>query len=78
MGWQATITLGSPSDEQIIDSMLDDCKKRFLHHYNFPPYSVGEVGRMGGSSRREIGHSAVAEKAISKILPSKDDSVRHS
>lgn len=68
-----TITLGSPSDEQIIDSMLEDRKKRFLHHYNFPPYSVGEVGRLGATGRREIGHSAVAEKALSKIIPAKED-----
>lgn len=68
-----TVTLGSPSDEQLLDTMTENKKKHFMHHYNFPPYSVGEVGRIGGSSRREIGHSAIAEKAISKVLPLRED-----
>ena len=66
-------TLGAPGDEQIIDTMEVDEKKRYIHHYNFPPYSVGEVGMMRGPGRREIGHGALAEKAIEPVLPSKED-----
>lgn len=66
-------TLGSPGDEQIIDTMEVDTKKRYIHHYNFPPYSVGEVRFMRGPGRREIGHGALAEKALVPVLPSKDD-----
>jgi len=66
------VTLGSPGDEQTIDTMEKNDKKRFMHHYNFPPYSVGEVGRMGGAGRREIGHGALAEKALEPILPPKE------
>ena len=65
-------TLGSPGDEQIIDTMEVDMKKRYIHHYNFPPYSVGEVRPMRGPGRREIGHGALAEKALVPVLPSKD------
>ncbi|PID55501.1 polyribonucleotide nucleotidyltransferase, partial [candidate division KSB3 bacterium] len=65
-------TLGAPGDEQIIDTMETDEKKRYIHHYNFPPYSVGEVGFMRGPGRREIGHGALAEKAILPVLPDKD------
>ncbi len=65
-------TLGSPGDEQIIDTMEVDEKKRYIHYYNFPPYSVGEVGFMRGPGRREIGHGALAEKAILPVLPSQD------
>ena len=66
-------TLGAPGDEQIIDTMEVDEKKRYIHHYNFPPYSVGEVRMMRGPGRREIGHGALAEKALEPVLPSKDD-----
>lgn len=66
-------TLGSPGAEQIIDTMETDEKKRYIHHYNFPPYSVGEVRPMRGPGRREIGHGALAEKALIPVLPSKDD-----
>lgn len=66
-------TLGSPGDEQIIDTMEVDTKKRYIHHYNFPPFSVGEVRFMRGPGRREIGHGALAEKALIPVLPSKDD-----
>ncbi|MDE1924987.1 MAG: polyribonucleotide nucleotidyltransferase [Patescibacteria group bacterium] len=67
------LTLGGPGDSQVIDSMEEhDVKKRFMHHYNFPPYSVGETGRMGGLSRRSIGHGALAEKALVAVLPDKD------
>ncbi|EKE15641.1 MAG: hypothetical protein ACD_11C00116G0028 [uncultured bacterium] len=65
-------TLGSPGDEQIIDTMEVDMKKRYIHHYNFPPYSVGEVRPMRGPGRREIGHGALAEKALVPVLPAKD------
>jgi polyribonucleotide nucleotidyltransferase len=65
-------TLGAPGDEQTIDTMETDTKKRYIHHYNFPPYSVGEVRPMRGPGRREIGHGALAEKAILPVLPSKE------
>ncbi|MFA6183941.1 MAG: polyribonucleotide nucleotidyltransferase [Parcubacteria group bacterium] len=66
-------TLGSPGDEQIIDTMEVDMKKRYIHHYNFPPFSVGEVRFMRGPGRREIGHGALAEKALVPVLPSKEE-----
>lgn len=69
----SVVTLASPASEQIIDSMEEDSKKRYMHHYNFPPYSVGEAGRIGATGRREIGHGALAEKAIEPVLPSKAD-----
>lgn len=65
-------TLGSPGDEQIIDTMETDEKKRYIHHYNFPPYSVGEVRPMRGPGRREIGHGSLAEKALVPVLPTKE------
>lgn len=67
------VTLGAPGDEQIVDTMEVDEKKRYIHYYNFPPYSVGEVGFMRGPGRREIGHGALAEKALIPVLPSKED-----
>lgn len=66
-------TLGAMNDNQIIDDLTDVETKRFLHHYNFPPYSVGEVGRMGAPGRREIGHGALGEKALSQVLPSLEE-----
>lgn len=66
-------TLGSPGDEQIIDTMEVDMKKRYIHHYNFPPFSVGEVRPMRGPGRREVGHGALAERALVPVLPSKDE-----
>ena len=64
------LTLGGPGDSQIIDSIEElDAKKRFMHHYNFPPYSSGETGRMGGVNRRATGHGALAEKAIQPVIP---------
>ena len=69
----SVVTLASPSSEQIIDSMEEDTKKHYMHHYNFPPYSVGEAGRIGATGRREIGHGALAEKAIEPVLPDKAD-----
>lgn len=65
-------TLGSPGDEQIIDTMEVDMKKRYIHHYNFPPFSVGEVRPMRGPGRREIGHGALAERALIPVIPSKE------
>lgn len=67
------LTLGSPGEAQIIDEMKDEIKKRFMHHYNFPPFSVGEVGQLRGPGRREIGHGALAEKALEGVLPLIED-----
>ena len=66
-------TLGTAEDEQYIDSLDGTKKENFLLHYNFPPYSVGEVGRIGATGRREIGHGKLAWRAIHPLLPSKDD-----
>jgi len=66
-------TLGSPGDEQTIDTMEVDIKKRYIHHYNFPPYSVGEVRPSRGPGRREIGHGALAERALLPVLPPKEE-----
>jgi len=64
------LTLGGPGDSQVIDSMEEhNTKKRFMHHYNFPPYSAGETGRMGGINRRATGHGALAEKALAAVIP---------
>ena len=65
----STITLGTDDDSQTIDALSGLSKKRFLLHYNFPPFCVGETGRMGGQSRREIGHGFLAEKALKPIIP---------
>jgi len=67
-----TVTLGAPGMEQVIDTMEFDEKKRFMHHYNFPPFSVGEVRPMRGPGRREIGHGALAEKALLPVIPPKE------
>ena len=66
-------TLGPLADEQIIDNLTDEESKRFMHHYNFPPYSVGEIGRMGSPGRREIGHGALGERALSYVIPSEEE-----
>ncbi len=67
------LTLGGPGDSQTIDSMEEqDVQKRFIHHYNFPPFSVGETGRVGGINRRATGHGALAEKALEAVIPTKD------
>lgn len=66
-------TLGTSVDEQRIDSLYGESKKRFLLHYNFPPYSVGETSMRLAPGRREIGHGALAERALAKVLPSYDD-----
>lgn len=67
------VTLGAPSLEQLIESPEGEEAKRYIHHYYMPPYSVGETGRFGFPSRREIGHGALAEKAIEQVLPSSKD-----
>ena len=66
-------TLGPLNDEQIIDDLTDVDRKRFMHHYNFPPYSVGETGRMGAPGRREIGHGALGERALAQVLPTVEE-----
>jgi len=66
-------TLGTKRDEMIIDNMDEDYKKNYYLHYNFPPYCVGEVGRIGFTSRREIGHGNLAQRAIKPVLPAYDD-----
>ncbi len=66
-------TLNMLKLEQQIDSFNPEKKKRYMHHYNFPPYSVGETGRVGSPKRREIGHGALAERAIMPVLPSRED-----
>jgi polyribonucleotide nucleotidyltransferase len=66
-------TLGSTSREQLLDGLGLDETKRFMHHYNFPPFSTGEVKRIGTTGRREIGHGALVERAIAPVLPSEDD-----
>lgn len=67
------VTLGAPMDEQIIDSLLEEGTKRFMLHYNFPPFSTGEVKPLRGPSRREIGHGYLAERALKFILPNEDE-----
>ena len=64
-------TLGTPGDAQEMDDLHPDSKKRYMHHYNFPPYSVGEARPMRSAGRREIGHGALAERALLPVLPSK-------
>ena len=66
-------TLGTPGDAQEMDDLHPDAKKRYMHHYNFPPYSVGEARPMRSAGRREIGHGALAERALLPVLPSKAD-----
>ena len=68
----STVTLGSPGDVQILDGMDSTGKKRYFHHYNFPPFSVGETGRIGGAGRRDIGHGGLAERALEPVLPEKE------
>ncbi|MFA5013112.1 MAG: polyribonucleotide nucleotidyltransferase [Candidatus Paceibacterota bacterium] len=67
------LTLGSPGDQKIFEEMELQGKKRFMHHYNFPPYSVGETGPMRGPGRREIGHGMLGEKALRPMIPSAED-----
>ncbi|WP_319542863.1 polyribonucleotide nucleotidyltransferase [uncultured Pseudodesulfovibrio sp.] len=69
----AVATLGSTRDEQRYDSLLGDATKRFMLHYNFPPYCVGEARMLRGTSRREVGHGALAERALTPVLPNPDE-----
>ncbi|MBC7234335.1 MAG: polyribonucleotide nucleotidyltransferase [Chloroflexi bacterium] len=69
----STVTLGTSSDEQMVESVTGEISKRFMHHYNFPPYSTGETYPLRGPRRREIGHGALAERAIEPLLPSADE-----
>jgi len=66
-------TLGSVGDEQRLDGLTLEETKRFMHHYNFPPFSTGEVKRIGGTGRREVGHGALVEKSLTPVIPSEDD-----
>ncbi|MGM0482700.1 MAG: polyribonucleotide nucleotidyltransferase [Patescibacteria group bacterium] len=70
----SVLTLGGPNDALLIDQIeSQDVKKRFMHHYNFPPFSVGETGRIGGFNRRMIGHGALAERALKSVIPPKEE-----
>lgn len=69
----STLTLGAPGDQQIVEGMEVRTKKHFLHHYNFPPFSTGETKPMRGPGRREIGHGALAGKALLPLLPSQEE-----
>ncbi len=66
-------TLGSPGSAQIVDTMDEDVVKRYMHHYNFPPYSVGEIKPLRGPSRRDIGHGDLAERALIPMIPTKEE-----
>jgi polyribonucleotide nucleotidyltransferase len=66
-------TLNMTRMEQMIDTLSPDTRKRYMHHYNFPPYSTGETGRVGSPKRREIGHGALAERALIPVVPSKEE-----
>ncbi|OHA24807.1 MAG: polyribonucleotide nucleotidyltransferase [Candidatus Taylorbacteria bacterium RIFCSPHIGHO2_02_FULL_44_36] len=68
----SALTLGGPGDTQIVEGMEVQTKRRFIHHYNFPPFSSGETGKVGGMNRRAIGHGALAEKALSAVIPDKE------
>jgi len=69
----SVLTLGSPEDSQTIEGMEIRTKKYFMHHYNFPPFSTGEIGRSGNTNRRSIGHGALAEKALLPVIPSVEE-----
>lgn len=67
------VTLGAPGEEQTIETMEEEGTKRYMHHYNFPPFSTGEVRPIRSTSRREIGHGALAERALIPVIPSRED-----
>ena len=69
----SVLALGSPSDVQVFDGIIEEEDKRYIHHYNFPPYSVGDVRPLRSPGRREIGHGALAERALVPVLPSVED-----
>ena len=66
-------TLGTPREAQMLDTLSPLNEKRYMHHYNFPPYSTGETWFLRGPKRREIGHGALAETALRTVLPDEDD-----
>ena len=67
------VTLGAPGEEQVVETMEEEGTKRYMHHYNFPPFSTGEVRPMRSASRREIGHGVLAERALLPVMPSRED-----
>ncbi len=69
----STTTLGPVTDEQLIDDLTEEKTRHFMHHYNFPPFSVGEIGRTGSPGRREIGHGKLGERALSYVIPSVEE-----
>ena len=69
----STVTLGAAREEQILDGLDNESSKRYIHHYNFPPYSVGEARPMRGPGRREIGHGALAERALEPVMPTDEE-----
>ncbi|HYB01802.1 MAG TPA: polyribonucleotide nucleotidyltransferase [Ktedonobacteraceae bacterium] len=69
----SVVTLGSPGEEQVLDGLEAGESKRFMHHYNFPPYSTGESKPLRGPGRREIGHGALAERAVAAVIPTQDE-----
>jgi polyribonucleotide nucleotidyltransferase len=69
----SVLTLGGPEDRNTINNMQTNAEKRFMHHYNFPPYSSGETGRFGMTNRREVGHGALVEKALLMVLPNEEE-----
>lgn len=69
----SSVTLGAAREEQILDGLDNESSKRYIHHYNFPPYSVGEARPMRGPGRREIGHGALAERALEPVIPSDEE-----
>ena len=69
----SVVTLGSPGEEQVLDGLAAGESKRFMHHYNFPPYSTGESKPLRGPGRREIGHGALAERAVAAVIPTQDE-----
>ena len=69
----SSVTLGAAREEQILDGLDNESSKRYIHHYNFPPYSVGEARPMRGPGRREIGHGALAERALEPVIPSEEE-----
>jgi polyribonucleotide nucleotidyltransferase len=68
-----TVTLGTKSDEQLIDGLHQEYTKKFMLHYNFPPFSVGEIGKLSGVGRREIGHGNLAERSLKQVFPGEDN-----
>src|SRR3712207_8402361 len=72
------LTLGTAKEGQRIDDLSLEAERRYMHHYNFPPYSVGETGMMRGPKRRDIGHGALAQRALEPVIPGPEDLDRKS